>query len=325
MIKIGILAVTNCMYSSVTGPYDFFSVASYAWENITGKTNSPLFDVKIISPGKKNVTCFNGLQITSDLKIEKSDLFDIIIVPVIFGDLEPVIANEKLINWLIEQSNSGACLSSVCAGSFLIAQTGLLSGKQATTHWILAKQFQERFSDVILKKEKMLVDEGDFITAGGVTAYMDLSLCIAGKYGSRELVSSLSKLFLIDPARRTQSSYMVYNACKQHGDIEILKVQEWIESNYSELITISTLASIAGLGERTFARRFKKATGDTPIEYLQQIRIEIARDMLETTNNTVDSITQDTGYEDVSSFRRLFKKYTGLSPSGYRKKFSALL
>jgi len=212
--------------------------------------------------------------------------------------------------------------AAVCAGAFLLAQTGLLKGRKATTHWNLADSFAKRFPDIVLKREKMLIDEDDYITAGGVTAYMDLSLYLTARFGSPELAASLSKLLLIDPSRHLQSPYQTCSFIKNHGNTAILAVQKWLEGNYTKPIIIHDLADKVGLGKRTFMRKFKKATGDTPLEYLQHLRIEGARKLLETTSETVEGITFKSGYEDISSFRKLFKNQTGLSPSAYRKKFS---
>jgi transcriptional regulator GlxA family with amidase domain len=171
----------------------------------------------------------------------------------------------------------------------------------------------------------MLIDEGDFITAGGVTAYMDLALYITAKFGSMELAGSVSKLLLIDPIRKTQCPYITFNINTDHSDENILKVQEYLGENHKKNLSVTDLSKIAGLTERTFARRFKASTGDTPLEYQRNLRIGKARLFLETTSDSIESITWETGYEDVSSFRRLFKKITGLSPTAYRKKFGLLM
>ena len=322
MIKTGILALENCMQSSVTGPFDILSVASLEWKRLISDETADLFDLIIITDDGLPVTSFNGMKIQPHLRKDACDSLDIIIIPVIFGDLEPILSNRNLIGWLQNQNEKGVCICAVCAGVFLAAETGLLAGRKATTHWNLADDFQKRYPDVILKKEKMLVDEGDFITAGGVTAYMDLSLYLTGRFGSPDLALSVSKILLIDPLRKSQTPYRAFSFNMAHGDAGILKVQRWMEKNSSDSMTISSLADKAGFGQRTFARRFKKATGDTPLEYLQHIRIGKARTLLETTDESVDNITYETGYEDVSSFRRLFRKITGLSPTAYRKKFS---
>ncbi|MBI9093180.1 MAG: GlxA family transcriptional regulator [Desulfobacterium sp.] len=317
MTKIGILAIENCMQSSVTGPFDILSVASRTWQG-----SAPLFDLVIIADNNLPVTCFNGIQIQPHMSKQDCNDLDIIMIPVIFGDLDPILSNKRLIAWLRDQHQKGVCICAVCAGVFLIAETGLLANRTATTHWNLADEFQTRYPDVILKPEKMLVDEGDFITAGGVTAYMDLSLYLANRFGSPDLALSLSKTLLIDPLRKSQSPYSSFRINTTHGDEQILQIQHWMKKNAAAPISISQLAEQAGLGQRTFARRFKKATGDTPLEHLQYLRIANARTLLETTSTSIDDITHTIGYEDVSSFRRLFKKVTGLSPTAYRKKFS---
>ncbi len=322
MKKIAIFAFENCFQSSVTGPLDILTVASHEWKRLVLDDSINLFYIKIITNDGLPVTCFNGMKIDPHMKKEDCDNLDIIIIPVIYGDLEPTLSNKKLIGWLREQNKKGVILCAVCAGVFLLAQTGLLDKKKATTHWQLAERFKKRYPDVYVKKEKMIVDEGDVITAGGVTSYMDLSIYLAGRFGSFELASSVSKLLLIDPSRSLQTPYTIFKFNSTHGDENILKAQQWMEDNLTTFMTVSDLAKKVNLGERTFARRFKKATGDTPLEYLQHLRIGKARTRLETTDESVDTITYEIGYEDASSFRKLFKKITGLSPSSYRKRFS---
>lgn len=257
MIHVGILALENCMQSSVSGPFDILSVASLEWQRRFPGEKKDLFFPKIITDDGSAVTCFNGITLSPQMGKEECGALDVLFIPVVYGRLDPILSDRRLIGWLRDQHEKGTCICAVCAGVFLAAETGLLDKRQATTHWHLAADFQKRYPNVILKPEKMIVDAGDFITAGGVTAYMDL-------------------------------------------------------------------AKTAGLEPRTFARRFKRATGDTPLEYLQHLRIGKARTLLETTSDTIDAITWATGYEDISSFRRLFKKSTGLSPTAYRKKFSLL-
>lgn len=318
-MKVGILALDNCMKSCVTGTYDILSVASMEWEK--QNPQSALFDLQILSTTGRTVTAFNGTQIRPDRTINRSDQWDILFIPVIYGDLSQILSDRFLIAWLNFQVENSVCVSAVCAGVFLVAQTGHLNGKKATTHWQLAKEFNERFPKVNLKKEKMLIDEGNIITAGGVTAYMDLALYLTAKFGSVQLASFLSKMLLIDPARQSQMPYTSCAFNMMHKDPEILSVQTWLESNITQRITVQKMAQTVCLGERTFARRFKTATGDTPLEYLQNLRIQKARQLLETSNHSVDTITYQVGYEDTSSFGRLFKRHTGLSPKAYRKRF----
>jgi transcriptional regulator GlxA family with amidase domain len=323
MLKIAILALQNCFHSSVTGPFDIFSIACFNWKKM-GHGNQPFCKVSIVLPDSTPVASFNGLTIDSRYTINDTERFDIIIIPALFGDLEPVLQRQDIINWIVTQHFEKACICTVCAGAFLAATAGMLDGRRATTHWALADDFRVKFPKVMLTPEKMLVDEGDIISAGGVTAYLDLCLYIVSRFGSAELASSLTRTLLIDCARQVQSPYSSHIFQKNHGDTAIIKSQNWLEENFTRKITISLLASAAGLGERTFTRRFKKATGDAPSDYVQILRIENARKLLETSHDTIDCIVQKVGYEDTASFRRLFKKHTDLSPSAYRKRFSTI-
>lgn len=324
MLRIAVLALNNCMYSSVTSPMDIFSVANMEWAQISGD-DGPFCEAHIVSQNGQDVTSFNGMVITAQRGMHTHDIFDIIITPVLFGDIESILNQKDITGWLKMQHDKGACICSVCAGAFLAAEAGLLHGRSATTHWKLADNFRSKYPEIHLKPEKMLIDEGDYICAGGITAYLDLCLYLTSRFGSPELASTLSKLLLIDSARQAQLPYQSYQFQKSHGDKAILKSQDWLDNHFSEKVTIPEIAAAAGLGERTFARRFKKATGETPLGYCQLMRIEAARKMLETTHDTVDIITGNIGYEDISSFRRLFKQHTGMTPSSYRKKFSSLI
>ncbi|MCG8616065.1 MAG: helix-turn-helix domain-containing protein [Desulfobacterales bacterium] len=322
MRHIAILAFENTMQSSITGPFDIFSVASLEWRKQYPESEDSLFSPKIVTDGGKPATCFNGAVITPHMAAQELHPVDIIFIPVIYGDVAPVLENGRCLDWLTCRADQGAMVCAVCAGVFLVAAAGLLDGRIATTHWALADDFSSRFPDVTLKKEKMIVDEGDVITAGGVTAYMDLALHLTARFGSPEFAAFLSKILLIDPARRSQAPYTAFDMNTAHGDRSILKAQDWMARNLTARVDVAALSGISGLTERTFARRFRRATGDTPMEYLQQLRIGRARTLLETTGDPVDTITWAVGYEDVSSFRRLFKRMTGMSPTAYRRKFS---
>jgi len=323
MLNIALLAIQNAIPSSITGPQDIFSVSNLQWRQMVNG-NDPFCDVNIVQPNTAGTTSFNGLQIASTATIADNKNYDIVIIPAIYGDLQPTLSDRHLIDWLIRQHRSGACICSVCAGAFLIARAGLLDNRRATTHWALADNFKQLFPKVLLKAEKMLIDEGDIISSGGITSYLDLCLYLVRRFGTPELAVAISRTFLIDTTRQAQLPYAVCSFYTQHGDEEILKAQQWLENHFAQPMTISQLARTAGLGGRTFTRRFKKATGDSPSEYLQRIRIEAARESLAKTRETVDSITRAVGYEDVTSFRRLFRKHTGLSPSAYRKRFTVL-
>lgn len=322
-MKIGILALANCMYSSVAGPFDILTMASLTWKGVDNdKKKQPFSQIEILSPDGKSVRTFNGLEVIPHRGIDDCETLDLVIIPVIYGNLESVLSLTNVIRWLTKQHLTKAYLCAVCSGVFLLAETGLLKDKKATTHWMLADYFRSRYPEIILKREKVLVDEGDIITAGAVTAYQDLSIYLVRRFGSPELALLLSKTMLVDSIRQTQEPYRAIHFYKSHGDAAVLQAQDWLESHFKDNVSISAVATELGIGERTLARRFKKATGETLLEYLQLMRVEAAKRMLESSKENVESITFSTGYEDASSFRRLFKKHTGLSPTAYRKKFS---
>ena len=321
MLKIAILALENCVHSSVTGSFDIFAVSSLKWQE-SHDAGKPFAELSIISPHGAPVTAFGGLGLSATAAMEKEEHYDILIVPALYGDIGQVEHKREICEFLAIQHAGGCCIATVCAGAFLAAEAGILDGRKATTHWALADNFRTRFPNIQLKAEKMLVDEGDVITAGGVTAYLDLCLHLVRRFGSVELAGAVSSTFLIDGAREVQLPYCSYSLPKNHKDQEILTAQRWLENNFREPVSIARLASMVALSERTFLRRFKKATGDTPTEYLQSTRIEAARRLLEKTAEPVEIITCEVGYEDTSSFRRLFKLHTGLTPTAYRKRFA---
>jgi len=312
-MQICLLALENCMASSITGPWDIFTVAALEGQ-------AP-FSVQVVSPDGKPPVSFSGAPLLVTTALGEGPRPDLIFIPVIHGTLTGLLENQALITRLREYSRQGTVIAAVCAGVFLAARTGILQGLRATTHWMLAREFENQFPGVILTPEKMIVDEGSVITAGGVFAYMDLSLYIVARFSSRGLASDLSRVLLIDPVRRSQMPYTAFEFNTSHTDTPILEVQQWLEDYRHTPVSVREMADRALLGLRTFTRRFKAATGETPQKYLQRLRISRARTLLETTAQSVETIVLNTGYEDPSSLRRLFKKATGLSPAAYRRRF----
>ncbi|MEJ2155805.1 MAG: helix-turn-helix domain-containing protein [Desulfobacteraceae bacterium] len=324
-IRIAILALDGAIYSSIIGPMDVFSVANAL---NAGSGHPDFAQVRILREGRRSPHSFNRLFMHTQGGIDTEDQFDVVILPAMMRTCEaeeeafPAFQSTRLTDWLIRQHAGGACLSSVCAGAFLLARTGLLEGRSATTHWNVAAQFQKRFPNVRLQPRKMLIDEQDLVTAGGVTAYFDLALHLVRRFGSVELAAGCSKFLLIDPQRESQSPYQAGLFQKSHADAAILALQDYLEHHFKESVTLEQMGTIAGLEQRTLLRRFKSATGDSPVAYLQRVRIEAARRQLERSRDTIDEIAWQVGYEDSSSFNRLFKKITGMTPGSYRHKFS---
>lgn len=224
--------------------------------------------------------------------------------------------------WLLDRHAQGATLASNCGGAFALAATGLLAGRPATTHWFFAEQFRTRFPDVRLESDRMVIDDGDIVTAGGLMAWTDLGLRIVERLLGPTVMMETARFLLIDPGGREQRNYASFAPRLTHGDEAVLKAQHFLQAKEGRVGGVSELAAEAGLEERTFQRRFKAATGMTPVEYSQHLRVGKSRELLEFTKRTVDQIAWSVGYEDAAAFRKLFHRITGLSPNEYRQRFS---
>ncbi len=232
------------------------------------------------------------------------------------GEVEPYA------RWLLDRHAHGTTLASNCGGAFALAATGLLSGRPATTHWFFAEAFRERFPDVRLEADRMVIDDGDIVTAGGLMAWTDLGRRIVERLLGPTVMMETARFLLIDPGGREQRNYASFAPRLTHGDEAVLKAQHWLQAKEGRVGGVSELAAEAGLEERTFQRRFKAATGMTPVEYSQHLRVGKSRELLEFTKRTVDQIAWSVGYEDAAAFRKLFHRITGLSPNEYRQRFS---
>lgn len=306
MIHIGIAKYSNAREAAILGLRDLFEAA--------GRYRSPIASKpRLIS-----------VEIVEDFSNARSIKFDAIILPPSFAARPQGEELEILSTWILQQHREGALICSVCAGTFLLAASGLLDGRRATTHWGLAKIFSDEFPQVKLETERLIIDEGDVITAGGLMAWTDLGLRVIARFLGLSIMLQTARIFLIDPGLREQSYYDLFSPNFTHGDDRILKAQHWLHANYQSSITVPKMADMAGHEERTFLRRFRAATGHTPSDYLQRLRINKAREQLELTKDSVDTIASDVGYLDISAFRKLFQKIVGLSPSEYRRRFTPI-
>lgn len=245
----------------------------------------------------------------------------VMIIPPSLNEPDSLIYSDKFSVWLSQLQIEGCVLASVCAGAFLLAETGLLNGRKVTTHWMYADVFSHRFPLAELDIDSLIIDGGDIITAGGAFAWTDLGLRLIDRFLGAALMLDTAKMLLIDPPGRQQSLYIMFTPNENHGDKQILKVQRWLNQNYSHDVVRAELAAISGLEPRTFLRRFKRATGYTPTEYCQRLRISHGRRLLETTRDPIEKISWEVGYMDHTAFRRLFLRYVGLAPGEYRHKF----
>jgi len=244
----------------------------------------------------------------------------ILLPPSLIGDyyLSP---DGEFIEWLKEHYAKGTVLSSACAGVFILAVTNLIDTRKVTTHWALAETFGKMFPDIPLNSNKILINHGDIVTAGGMMSWLDLGFELITKYASPRVVRQLGKTLVIDTAQREQSYYQQFNPSFAHGDMVIVSVQHIMHRSYAKSLPIQSLAKQVNLTERTMQRRFLKATGYNPNQYLQHLRIQNACDYLESTHHSFEWIAHQVGYEDISACRKVFINIVGLTPREFRKRF----
>jgi transcriptional regulator GlxA family with amidase domain len=253
--------------------------------------------------------------------IHDVDDTDLIVISSIL-DIDKTLKYEgAVIEWLKRHYRSGAHLASICTGAFVLAETGLLDGKTATTHWGSADEFRKRYPRINLKPERLVTDEGDLFCSGGMNAGADLALYLVEKYCGHEIALQSSRTMISDIGRTLQTPYSIFQFQKDHKDARILAIQKMMEEKFDREHPYEALASESGMSKRTFERRFKTATGDTPLVYLQRVRIEAAKGMLEEQGLSLDEIAYRVGYLDSNAFRKIFLRQTGLLPSDYRKRF----
>jgi len=223
--------------------------------------------------------------------------------------------------WLRQCHGEGVRLASICAGAYLLGETGLLAGRTITTNWVIAEIFERRFPDVRVDTDRLLNDDGDIVTAGGVMAWVDLGLMLVDRFLGPGVMLEVARRFVADPPGREQRYYSAFSPRLLHGDAAILKVQHWLQASEAKEVALETLAAQAGLEPRTFLRRFRKATGLTTSDYCQRLRVSRAQEILQFTTRSVDLVALDVGYNDPGAFRKVFARIVGLTPGEYRKRF----
>lgn len=322
MLTVTILGYDQAYASAITGAFDLFALAGVTWQRMQGKAVNQLFKVQLASIGGKDVQCINHLTLKSQVSIESIANTDLLIIPTIGGKVEHVLQqNRNLLQFIQHFYAMGADIASNCSGAFFLAEAGILSGKKATTHWGYADLFSQRYPDVVLQPDNLITHDGRIYCSGGGMAWFDLSLLLIERYCGHDVATNTAKAHVLDIARGNQAAYAQLRSKKYHQDNEIHQAQEWLEQHYKQHISLQSLAELVNLSSRTFLRRFKRATDQTPFAYLQSIRVEAAKKHLESEAWSLEKITNEVGYDDLSSFTRLFKSIAGLSPSQYRKKF----
>ncbi len=317
-LEIGILRYDGAQAAAVLGMTDLLTAAAGIARQRHGVSHPLRVSHWTRATGKRTPE-----RVFSSDPVSLGDRPTVIVIPPGLGDPLPEREARYYADWLRSEHSKGAGLCSICKGAFLLGETGLLAGRTVTTHWSYEEHLVSRFTDINVNTDRLIIDDGDILTAGGVMAWIDLSLILIERFLGPTIMVETARAFLVDPPGREQSYYSAFSPRLNHGDDAILKVQHWLQATGGKDMGLAVLAEHAGLEPRTFMRRFQKATGHTAGEYVQRLRINKARDLLQFTRDPVDAIAWKVHYSDPSSFRKIFTRIIGLTPAEYRQRFTS--
>jgi len=320
MKNVTILVPETAVIEAVADPH-YMCKAVNQFLMASGK--APLFNVQLVAVNKE-VKLENSLYtVHIDKQLKDVQQTDLVFIPALSGDMKTALAlNKALVPWIVKQYNGGAEIASLCIGAFLLAETGLLNGKKCSTHWNSGNEFRLMFPEVELVDGSIITEENGIYSSGGANSYWTLLLYLVEKYTDRDTAILASKYFAVDIDRESQSAFMLFQGQKGHEDEAVLLAQDFIENNYADKISVDMLADQFAVGRRSFERRFKKATNNTVVEYIQRVKIEAAKRSFESSRKNINEVMFDVGYTDTKAFRTVFKKITGLTPIEYRNKYN---
>ena len=322
-LEVIILGFDGVLSSVLTGALDLFSFTGVSWQRFSDLEVQPKFKVKIASVGGVDIKCSNRLILQAHCDINDIQECDLLLIPTIGDSIDKVLKrNSDLIPHLIRLADTNADIASNCSGAFFLAEAGLLDNKIATTHWGYANKFKTDYPLVELQENQFVTQSGNIFCAAGGSAFYDLALLLIERYCGREMSTQVAKTQIIDSKRGSQNSYTNVTLHKPHSDVLVKQVQEFIENNFEQSIQVSDLATMVNVTSRTLNRRFQSCVAMRPIEYIQAVRIEQAKRLLESGKVSIKSLAYQVGYNDISSFTRLFKRATELTPKEYQDKFS---
>jgi transcriptional regulator GlxA family with amidase domain len=322
-----LLALPQGTPAALHGLYEVFHSVGRTWSELTGEDNTPTrIDPVIVASSLEPIETAVGIPVVPQAPLGDAD---VVIVPdvAVSGDFDPRGCWPAETAWIRERYRKGAIVCSVCTGSLLLAEAGLLDGREATTHWAAKDMFKAYYPRVDLVPQRILTTAGDaarIVTSGGASSWEDLALYLIARFSSGEEAIRIAKIFLFGERSEGQMLFAGAKQARRHDDAVIARAQAWIADNYARENPVATMVARSGLAERTFNRRFRAATGYSPIDYVQTLRIEEAKQLLETSGTAVESISSDVGYADSTYFRRLFRRRTGVTPARYRQRFSAI-
>lgn len=322
-MKVAILNFEGAVPSSVAGPWDMLSKLPSIAQALNVKSKV-FFEVDIVN--SKNLVTTQPFNMVGNLTMSNRKNYDLVFIPAMnFTYIERTLQNETaMIKWIRRQYDNGADIASMCLGAFALASTGLLDGKRATTHWMGAAYFKQLFPKVKVEDDKIIIDEGRIYTSGAAFSFTTLIIYMIEKICGRDMAIAASKVFIIQVHDSNQHSFSIFNLQRNHEDHDIGRVQDHIEKNYREQLSITGLAKKFNMSARTFIRKFTSLTGNTPLEYVQRARVEAAKRLLEKGKYTVEQVCMDVGYGDFGFFRNIFKRLTGLTPQEYKRKYNQM-
>lgn len=322
MTDVTVLFLDEMFPSTAIGPMEVFRHAGALWNVLTGTQPSPHFRVTTASVDGRAVRCDGPIQVRPAAALKDIRKTELILIPSTGISLDDVVErNAPVVPWLRRWHKRGAAIASVCSGVGLVAATGLLDGKRATTHWGLAERFREKYPAVRWMPELMITEDHGLYCGGGVNASLDLALHLVERFCGHDVAMQSAKALLIETPRAWQAGFAVVPLKTEHSDETISSAQEWLHQNFHRNFPLEATAKRVGMSLRNFVRRFKQATGDSPLSYLQKLRIAAAKRLLESDHRTMQEISDAVGYQDVAFFRQLFERHTGASPSAYRQRF----
>lgn len=309
--------------SSVVGPYKLFSKVN-EFLKATGVRTDDFYNVQLVGLNHSLDLYGGAFSITPHITIDQLEKTDLVVIPAFGGDIQLEIQNNRgFVEWIKRQRHvHHAEVASLCMGAFILAETGLVDHKPCSTHWSAAEVFAERYPEVDLQPDKVITEDSGIYSSGGAYSFLNLILHLIEKYNGKEVALWCTKMFELDIGRENQTQFFMFQGQKGHNDQEIKLAQEYIEQHYEEKLTVDELADKFAISKRSFIRRFKKATLNTPSEYIQRVKIEMAKKNLETTDENIAQVMYGVGYSDTKAFRNVFRKYTGLSPNEYRVKYN---
>jgi transcriptional regulator GlxA family with amidase domain len=325
LLDVTVVVLKEGYASTAIAPIEIFHSAGVVWNWLHGTALEPRFRVRTASIDGRKVNAAGSLGLTPDCAISDIKKSDIVIVAAPGWDiLDQIAKNTPLVPWVKKMHDRGAYIAGACTGVAFLAESGILNGRRATTHWGVADIFRERYPKVRWQTEQFVTEDDRIFCSGGVYASIDLSLYLVEKFCGHEVAIQCAKSLLLSMPRGRQSGYSVVQLSRPHSDDKIRKTEEYLQQHFDSDISIDRLAERAGMGPRNFIRRFKAATGRVPGAYVQTLRVSAAKELLENGASSIQAVSSKIGYDDIGFFRNLFKRHTGMTPGEYRDRFSQM-